>query len=144
MHTYKRTAANTRRITNEMREIELFLNGRARYYANNADVPGRDSWWEARPYNKTHGVYALEHQSQTRAGCPVVIYPERGEYWIRPARRGDGSLHLVDKSLREMAAETRYIDVLLNILYRDGWTPMPGSETLDSLLEWRGSRRGQL
>ena len=141
MNTYRRTAANTRRVTNELRDLELFLNGRARYYANNADVTGRDSWWEARPYNKTHGSFALEHQSQTRAGCPVVVYPERGEYWIRPARRGDGSVHLVDKSLREMAAETRYLDVLFDVLEAGGWLPMQGTETRESLAEWRESRR---
>ncbi len=137
---YTRSSAGTRRITNELRELAHYLIGRARYYANNADVTGRDSWWEARPYNKTYGSFALEHQSQTRAGCPVVIYPERGEYWIRPTERAGTSTHLVDVSLREMAAETRYLDALFDVLEADGWTPMRGSETRDSLAAWRAAR----
>jgi len=146
--SYTRTAANTRRVTNEMREMAHYLQGRVygltRAYMDKGNLNAVDTWWEARPYNKTHGSFTVEHQSPTRAGCPVVIYPERGEYWIRPASRGDGSVQLVDKCLREMAAETRYLDVLFDILEAGGWQAMGHSETRETLAAWRDTRRGQI
>ena len=146
--SYTRTAANTRRVTNEMREMAHYLQGRSyancQAYMNQGDVRAVDTWWDASPYNKTHGLFAVEHHSPTRAGCPVVISPERGEYWIRPASRGDGSVQLVDKSLREMAAETRYLDVLFDVLEAGGWQATGHSETRETLAAWRDTRRGQI
>lgn len=145
MNTYKRTAANTRKVTNELRALATYLQDAAyahnRKYNETGAPEHVTTFWEARPYNRTHGSFALEHQSPMRAGCPIVVYPERGEFWVRPASRGDGSNQVVDRTLRVMAAETCYLDVLFDVLEAGGWQAMGGSETRESLAEWRESRR---
>lgn len=140
MNAYTRTSANTRKVTNELRDLEHYMTGRARFHARDlADMTGPS--WEVAAYSKTYGSYALGHEDDKRVGVPIMVHVKTGTYWVRPARRSDGSQHIVDKSWREMAAETRYLDVLLDVLEAGNWSPEPGSESRESLAAWRESRR---
>lgn len=136
------SATETRRITNEVRDIERYLTGATRRLEGHyGSRPSATQWAVGASRKHARRAYSLLHESDMRAGCPVIIDATEKTAWIRPARRGDGSSQTVDRALREMAAETRLIDSLFSALEGSGFTLEPHSETRESLAEWRESRK---
>ena len=140
--TYKRTSATTRRVTNELREIAHHLNMRNMYYARVLDNPEL-VLWDAAVRRAAYDSYSLEGSSEKVWTSPIVIHADSGGAWIRPASRADVGTHVSDIALAELAAETRYLDVLFDVLEAGGWHLEPGSETRESLEAWRNRRWGR-
>lgn len=142
------SATTTRKITNELRDMHGYISGITYRLANWGDdnkrkpSSGLDTRWGIRLSRQSgERAYWLEHGASLRAGISVAINSSTRAAWIRPASRGDGSQAMVDMAWRRMAAETLLIDAMIDALEVAGYTLDNGSETRESLAEWRESRR---
>ena len=123
----------TREILATMRK---FTDGHAGYWHAHGVSAGLRL---SRAYGRRRYIVEL-HDSMRSAG-PIMIDVTEREFYIRPAARGNNRPEdpIYDR-LRQDAAETRLFDVLMEQLAADGYTPMPWSETPETLAAWRDAR----
>ena len=133
----KPTPAQTRRITNVMRD-----------YAHANQVAARRAGFTL-AHETTRATSRMAHTlgygSVVRAGAWVMVNPRDRTAWIMPAARTaervNGNALGLEALWTRTARESRYLDVLFNELEAQGYALLPGSETRESLEAYRATPR---
>lgn len=139
------TSSDTRRITDFMRGMHHFMAGRDRAF--NGYTGAQSSQWST-SLSRAYGArtYTVSHNSPMRAGIVVSVNVTAREAWIRPPSRAEGypgDPQAADIAQVELAAETIYLDALLEELSAQGYTLHSHGLTAEALADWRDSRRSQ-
>ena len=133
----KPTPAQTRRITNVMRE-----------YAHANQVAARRAGFTL-AHETTRAAARMAHmltyESAARAGACVMVDPRDRTAWIMPssrtAERVDGDARGLEALWAQSAREHLFVDWFLGELEAQGYTLLPGSETRESLEAYRATPR---
>ena len=133
----KPTPAQTRRITNVMRD-----------YAHANQVAARRAGFTL-AHETTRAASRMAHMlgygSPMRTGAWVAVDPRDRTAWIMPAarcaERVNGGARGLEALWTRTARESRYLDVLFNELEAQGYALLPGSETRESLEAYRATPR---
>lgn len=139
------TSSETRRITDIMRGMHLYMAGRDR--ASNGFTGAQTSQWST-SLSLAYGArtYTVSHNSPMRAGIVVSVDVTAREAWIRPPSRAErypGTPQAADIAQVDLAAETLYLDALLKELSAQGYSLHRHGLTAGALAEWRDNRRSQ-
>ena len=133
----KPTPAQTRRITNVMREYAHANQVAARRAGH---ILGHETTRVA-----SRMAHTLGYGSPMRAGAWVMVNPSDRTAWIMPAARTaervNGNALGLEALWTRTARESRYLDVLFNELEAQGYALLPGSETRESLEAYRATPR---